>query len=176
MTSRHMVRPLAPIALEALLACLAFTTESQAQKGHRNPAQEAKQVINQQMNFNEAEVLREAYVLLAAANSNYQGHCGKAMNHIQEAVRLLDVKVLTKGTAAQKAATLLEDSAAARAKIIAKYAPGIHEPQALSNALVLKSGELMASVIPVLKERNQKGVLGHVHNAEKEIANALKAR
>ena len=68
------------------------------------------------------------------------------------------------------------DCAAARAKIIAKYAPGIHEPQALSNALVLRSGELLARVIPVLKERNQKGVLGHVHNAEKEIANALKAR
>jgi hypothetical protein len=49
---------------------------------------------------------------LAAANHDYDGHRARAMRQVQEAVGLLDHSVLTRGTDAPKAATLIEDNAA----------------------------------------------------------------
>jgi hypothetical protein len=177
MTSRDTVRPLVLPALGALLAWLALATDGYAQRGHQRPGgSEAQQAANQQMNFQEAEALREAYMLLSAANHDYNGHRGKAMAHLQEAVKLLDSKVLKHGTAGQKGATLQEDAAAARAKAVAKHAPGIREPQAQSDALLRKSGELIAQVVPALRQRNQRQVADHAVKAEKEIIEALKVR
>src|SRR4051794_31880205 len=99
-----------------LLAGLAFTAESQAQQGKKKGDQAQKQ----QMNLNEAEVLREAYLLLAAANHDYKGHRAKAMEHVHAAYQRLDHKVLRKGTDRQKAVTEIEDTATARAAVVAK--------------------------------------------------------
>src|SRR5262245_34413622 len=97
--------------LVALLVSLACSGESLAQKQKppdKKPPQKkdpVKQAADQQVKFNEAEALREAYILMAAANNAYAGHRGKAMNQVQAAVKLLDKSVLKKGTTGQKAAT-----------------------------------------------------------------------
>src|SRR5262245_2483091 len=102
-------------------------------KSTSNPAVEA---MKQGVNLSEADLLRDAYVLLATANADYAGHRAHAMGAVQRAVKLLDRKVLTKGTAAQKQATLAHDSAAAQAKIVDKYVQvpgGVKKPQLMSD-------------------------------------------
>jgi hypothetical protein len=163
--------------LFALLAVLAFGSAGLAQKKPRKPPPNpVQQAAKEQVKLNEAELLREAYILLAAANHNYEGHRVKAMNEIQAAVKILDTSVLKKGTAAQKAATLIEDNAAARAKIIAKHLPKVNVSQVQSDALLRVAAALLLKVEPVLAANGQKKVLVHVEKAGREIVAALKSR
>jgi hypothetical protein len=181
MVMRHPALALARPALGALVVWLAAASEGHAQRtrpggGQSQPPPNQKQVAIQELNGAEAELLREAYIVLAAANQNYQGHRAKAMHQLQEAVKLLDHKVFRGGTPEQRVRTLQQDAVAARAKSIAQHAPGIREPQALSDALLGVSATLLDRLIPVLVQRNQKHVLNHVQNARKEIAAALMIR
>jgi hypothetical protein len=162
------------LCLGALLASLTFGGESLAQTEGGRP--KGPDPARQQVKFKEAEALREAYILLAEAKKDYNGHKVKAMHQIQEAVKLLDRSVLRRGTAGQKATTLNEDSAAARAKVIAKHVQGVHELQAQSDAQLRAADQLLAQVRAALIEKKQKKPLSHVNNAIKDIAMALRVR
>src|SRR5438552_4050448 len=104
----------------------------QAQK--KRAEKNAEEAAKQQANFKEAEALRVAYIMVAAANHDYDGHRVKAMKQLQEAVKILDIKVLNHGTSAQKDATLKEDHVDALVKEAAKHTPKVHEGQRASDA------------------------------------------
>jgi hypothetical protein len=148
---------------------LALAGTSQAQTTPKKAAKE-------QVKFNEAEALREAYLLLAAANHDYDGHRAKAMKQIQEAVGILDRSVMKKGTEAQKEATVIEDTKELRAKVIAKHVPKVHEGQAQSDAQLRAAADLLLKVESALVAGKQKKVLSHVEHAGREIVAALKVR
>ncbi len=173
------VNPVLKLSFAAcLVAAIAITGGAQAQKkkqGSKKPTPE-QEAANQQVNFNEAEALREAYVLVTAANHDYAGHRVKAMHELQEAVKVLDTKIMKKGTGTQKAATLNQDNAAYRTKVTAKYVPTVNKNQVLSDLQLKAAYDLLAKVAPVLESRKQKVVLGHVKKAAKELAIALKIR
>jgi hypothetical protein len=174
-----LANPMLKLSFAACLAAvITITGGAQAQKKKPGttkptPGQEA---ANQQVNFDEAEALREAYILVTAANHDYAGHRVKAMHALQEAVKLLDKKVMKKGTGAQKAATLNEDNAAYRAKVTAKYVPTINKDQRLADLQLMAAHSLLEKVAPVLESRKQTVVLGHVKKADKELGIALKIR
>jgi hypothetical protein len=175
MTSRFQVGLLPVTVLGSLLVVLACNTESRAQK--KTPEQKAaEQAAKEQVKLNEAELLRDAYILMAAANHDYAGHRAKAMKQVEQAFKLLDNSVLKKGTNQQKAATLQEDVVAFRAKIVAKYNLDIYEGQALSDAQLRMAGDLLVKIQPVLKQNKHTRVLTHVVNAATEITTALQVR
>src|SRR5262245_48978768 len=165
MTARS--RRLAPAAL-LLAALLAGPVP-----GAPPPAQQA---ARQELRLREATAMREAYLLLAAANGVYAGHRGKAMGEVRAAVKILDEAVLKYGTPAQKAETVLQDTAAARARVVAKHVKGVKEPQALSDAQLRAAAGLLVGTRAVLAQNGQKKVLGHVNKAVAEIDLALRAR
>lgn len=165
----------------ALLAGLAFPTVSQAQKHPKSPPPAPKHghaasPTGATLHFEEAEMLRKAFILLAGANHNYNGHRGWAMNALKAGCQILDDGVLKHGSASQKAATKRENAVAGRAEIAARRTPAVHEPQAVSDAQLRMAGELLAQVRPMLVTHKQKRVLGHVDTAIKEITLALKVR
>jgi hypothetical protein len=144
-------------SLLAGLICLATPCAIRAQG--KAKAKAADKTAEADLKFKEAEVLREAYIVLAAANHDYNGHRAKAMNQIQSAVKILDQAVAKNGSAKTKAATSYEDAVAAAAKRAAKGAPTIHEAQTVSDAQLKKAAAGLAELRPLLVQHNQKTCL-----------------
>jgi hypothetical protein len=136
----------------------------------------AQQAAKQQVKLSEAEVLRQAYVALAAANHDYNGHRAKAMNRVQAAIRMLDASVMKKGTLAQKVVTVKEDAAAGQARAAARVNKQVHENQVSSDAQLRLAAEKLQSVRPILAQTTRPRALAHVDAALKEIGIALAIR
>jgi hypothetical protein len=159
------------------LICLAAPGSVHAQGKAKAKAQPpVDKAAEAELKFKEAEVLRQAYVVLAGANHDYNGHRWKAMGQIQSAVKTLDQAVAKNGSAKSKAASAYEDAVAAAAKNANKVTSTIHESQAISDAQLRKAAEALAELRPLLVQNKQKNVLGNVDNAIKEIGIALKIR
>ena len=72
---------------------------SKLQKQGQAEQGKANEIVKQEVNGQEAEVLRTAYILLDAANgSNYLGHRVKAMKAVKDACTTLDKRILAKGS------------------------------------------------------------------------------
>ena len=194
MFSPSPTRSLPLLVLTALVVCLTFGSEGrtqnksnaqktaekvakqqakQVQKAQKEHAKQVKQVVTQQRNLEEASALRRAYILMALANHNYDGHRAKAMKAVESAVGILDSHVARKGTGAQKWRTLQEDVTAARAKEGAKRDLPVHELQILSHKQMRDALALLVEVDVALARNNQKAVLGHVNKAVQEVRIAL---
>jgi hypothetical protein len=173
LSSRTHLLPL--IVWGAVLAVLTFGAESQAQQ-KKKPPPPVVQAAQQEVKSKEAEILREAYILMAAANHNYDGHRVKAMHQVEEAVGILDKSIFKKGTNGQRVLALKEDIAAAQAKFIAQHSAKEHEPQALSDLQMREAGAMLLNVRGALEKNQQGKVLHHVDEAIKQVNIALKIR
>ena len=124
----------------------------------------------------EADVLTGAYVLLAAANHDYDGHRPRAMRHVEVACNILEADLLTRGSV-QKQINALKD---ANAKTLVKYASqtdaAVHETQALSDAQLLLADVLIQRVAFFLNPTRQRHVLSRLADADREIGLALLIR
>lgn len=129
---------------------------------------------NADVQFSEAEALKQAYVLLAGADHDYKGHRVKAMHAVHAAYHQLDNVVNKKGTAQQKAKSQQEDALAAAAKEAAKMTPKVHEVQPLSDAQLAQAAQILFQVHGALAQNHQPRVLQHVEVALTEIATALR--
>jgi hypothetical protein len=141
-----------------------------------SPSQEARKEANAQKHGSEADVLLQAYVLLAAADHDYNGHRGKAMGATKAALDIVDHVAFHNGNVQQKIRAKQQESAAAQAKRAAKAAGTVHEPQAVSDAQLRAAAALLQEVIPSLATHKGKRALGHAENALKEIGIALRVR
>ena len=165
------------IAFLAIGLCLAAPGNLLAQTTAQNKAKQAvDKAAVADVKFKEAEALREAYVLLASANHDYDGHRAKAMGQIQAAVKTLDQAVAKNGSAKTKALTAYEDAVAAAAKRAAKQTAKVHELQSVSDAQLKKVAVTLVELRPTMVQFKQKNVLGHTDNAIKELNIALKIR
>ncbi len=164
-----------PLAgLIALLALLALTEESSAQK--KKKATPLEKAAKQEVNLREAHVLREAYILMAMANHNYEGHRVAAMKKVHNAIEILDGRILKKGTDGQKTVATMEDVSAARVKFIAKHSAKVHEPRVLSNLQLNEARKLLMNLREPLAAYKQPKLLGMVDGAIHEITVALSLR
>src|SRR5438876_3258827 len=129
---------LSVLALAALLTSLVLSGQSQAQQKQKsNPVQDEKKferdlkkAAREEVKGKEAENLKVAYIYMAMANHDYDGHRGRAMNQIEAAIKSLDASILKRGTGNQKVVALQEEIAVARAKFLASQQGPIHEGQA----------------------------------------------
>src|SRR5262245_22794150 len=99
MSERFRVRSLRRTGLGALLACLLLAGDGQSEPQGKKGG---KSKVDPQVKLTEAEVLKEAYILMAMANHNYGGHRGRAMKQTEEAITMLDKSILKTGTDGQK--------------------------------------------------------------------------
>ena len=128
------------------------------------------------MKEKEAEVLRRAYIVMAEANHDYDGHRVKAMNHLESAVRLLEDGIAKKGSDLAKLIAEYEDAVAARAKNAQVFVAPVHENQVLSDTRLKKAALLLAELRPTIIQLKQRNVTRHLDNAIKEIEIALEIR
>jgi hypothetical protein len=98
------------------------------------------------------------------------------MQAVKAALFDLDEFVLKHGAADLKAATRHGRAAVAQAEEAAAKAPGVHEPQAASDAQLRQAGQILGQARSTLVANNQRQVVGHVDKAIREIVDALKAR
>jgi hypothetical protein len=151
-------------------------TQKKADKAAKAVEQKAKETVKQEINGREAELLRNAYILLDTANANYDGHKGKAMKEVKEACAILDKQILAKGTLNQKAETLRQDAVTAYVKENRKLAGKETEAQVISDAQLYQAGQLLNQLRVVAAERKQERILNHLDKALKQIKLALETR
>ncbi len=165
------------LGVPALLAGLGLPVESCAAGKPKPPAVKhgpAKSAV--EMRFEEAQALREAFIVLAGANHDYNGHRVHAMGAVKAAIKILDGAIEAQGSAKLKAAAAAGRAATIRAEKVAHHTRMVHEAQRASDLQLLKAGEMLAQVRMVLARNNQKKVLNHVDNAIREVKMGLKTR
>ena len=136
----------------------------------------AERVAIEGMKEKEAEVLRRAYIVMASANHDYNGHRAKAMNHLESAVRLLEDSIAKKGSPLAKLIAEYEDTLAARAKNAQVLVAPVHENQVVSDKTLKNAAVLLVELRPTIIKLGQKNVTSHVDHAIKEIEIALEIR
>jgi hypothetical protein len=124
--------------------------------------------------FEQAQALRQAFVALAGANHDYNGHRVKAMHAVKHAVKMLDDHVMRHGTAPLQAATQQGQAAVAAAEKAAKATRMVHEPQPASDAALGQAGQVLQQVRPALVANKQHRILKQVDAASRHINIALK--
>ena len=167
------------LAVAALVIGLLSPGSSQADdksKPHPAPKPNTAPAAHAAVGFEEAETLRQAFILLAGANHDYNGHRKHAMAAVHAAVHVLDDGVMKHGTPHMKAATREHNVAVARAAAAAPRNPAIHELQGASDGQLRKAEALLVQVRATMAKNKESKVLGHVDRALKEIAIALRIR
>src|SRR4051794_16069335 len=98
MVARSTLLSFALLTALALLAGSLDPTPGHAQNKKGGKGGNAnKSAVPDQTKFQEADMLRQAYVLMAGANHDYNGHRGKAMHAVHTAFNALDKQVSSKG-------------------------------------------------------------------------------
>jgi hypothetical protein len=147
-----------------------------AQAQHKKAIEAAQKMLREEYKGKESEALKTAYVLMAAANGDYDGHRAKAMKHVENAFEGLDANIMKNGTLQQRIKTAQEENAAAKAKILGKNASALHEVQALSDAQMFKGAAIVHVINQAAVFKAQAGVHGHLQKALVEAETALKIR
>jgi hypothetical protein len=160
----------------AVVAPLCATCLSALTVGGAATAQTPQQAQKAELHLRESRVLTEAWVYLELANANYDGHRAKAMRELEAAVRGLNKSLQKNGTARQKAIATADDIAAAKVKFLREHAPGVINPQALSDLYLRQAGTILLQLRPALVQLNQPKVLKQVDAAAREIMAALRVR
>jgi hypothetical protein len=167
-----------PLGVAALLAGLALPAASQANPKPKPPPAPKPvppgPAAAAQVRLEQAQALRPAYLALAGANHDYDGHRVKAMHQVKGALNLLNDHVMKNGTPAMKDATRAGKAAVARADKAAQGARMFHEPQPASDAALRQARQVLLQVRPGLVANNQQKVLKRVDEAMKQIHIALK--
>ena len=124
----------------------------------------------------EAELLQTAYILLAAANQDYNGHRAKAMTEIEHASKSLDADLLTQGPVLERIKALQELNASAVARLQEKNPKAVHELQVPSDIQLYQASSLIRAAVVVLAEKKQTKPVLHAETALTEIKTALKTK
>src|SRR5436305_464632 len=101
-----------------------------------NPAAKVKEV----------NALAEAYVLMAGANHDYDGHRVRSMGKVKEAIHQLDKSILKNGDNGEKLVATKDEIAARRAKFVAEHQGIFHESQAFADLQMREALKLLAQV------------------------------
>ncbi len=180
MLSRRLVLSLMLIGVLTALARLplAAAGPTDEKKAKAPPPKAGKPVPGQQEQVlvEEADVLRQAYIALASGNHDYDGHRAKAMAAVKRGVKILGNAVEKRGTPAQKAAVVADETAILQAEQAARQTQMLHEPQPASDLALRQGHQLLTQIRPTLAQRKQKRVLGDVDAAIQEVRTALKTR
>lgn len=182
MICRRKLLALPLLGVLALLAGLAVPAAGQADNKKPNPQPPApnkgkgRPGQGGKVQFEEAKALRQAFLQLAAANHDYDGHRVKAMGAIKQALGMLDGFVLKHGNRQLQEATRGGQAAIAQAEQAAGLSRPLNEPQAVSDAALRRAAAILGQVRPILVQRNQRNVLGQVDTARREIRIALGIR
>jgi hypothetical protein len=124
----------------------------------------------------EVQVLTTAYILLASANHDYDGHRARAMKCIEDACSKLEVDIVKSATVEDKIKAIQDANAETAEKNKANEDAVLHEPQAVSDAQLLMADALIQQIGVIMKANKQNDLVSLAGNAQKEIGIALSIR
>jgi hypothetical protein len=143
------------------------------QKAMKALLERQRKALEANMKGHEAAHLTSAFLLLASANSDYNGHKGRAMHHLEHAIRHLDASILNNGTLAQRQQAMQSIQKTTGGWMTsALHGTGV-EKQVLSDAQVLRAGHTVLNVQMAMAQHKQREAVGHVQSAVQEIERAL---
>jgi hypothetical protein len=142
----------------------------------KNAGREIQTALMTSQVLSDAQQLKEAYVLLAAGNKDYNGHRDKAMREVEHAIKLLDARLMKQGGLQQKIQALRDNQVAMAAKLADQASAPVKGSQGSSDVLMLYSGYLIKAVALSPAVNRQPTIMKHVNNASGEIARILKTR
>jgi hypothetical protein len=163
------------LGLATLLANSAAAGDSQAQQKKQPPAksdQAAKKAANNALKATQAEVLKEAYILLAAADYDYGGHRGKAVNSVKAAANLLNPNAFKDGTVEQRVKDH-KGRTAELAKAMNWEGRLFHDRHHFTDYQLAQAGTMLTDVANVLAANKKPEELKHVQSALQSIGVAL---
>jgi hypothetical protein len=123
----------------------------------------------------EVNALAEAYVIMAGANHDYDGHRVKSMNKVKEAINQLDKSILKNGDNGEKVVATKDEIAARRAKFVAEHTGVFHESQAFADLQMKEGLKLLVQVRTELPKKHTKA-REHINAAIEQAEIALKIR
>jgi hypothetical protein len=124
----------------------------------------------------EAAKLVRAYVLMAGANHDYDGHRAKAMHQVATALRHIDEHLVKHGGKAEHAAAAEAEAVKAAATAAARKTATVHENQQLSDQQMREAHGLIQQVNGDAARLKQIGIHEHMAEATKHIQIALRIR
>jgi hypothetical protein len=136
----------------------------------------AKQAAKAAAEVPEAVALKNAYVLLAIADRDYDGHRANAQHKVGAALHAIDEYMLKHGGKAAKAVAEQDEIAKARAASIAKHSKAVHEGQSLSDLQLREAHALVRQVTGDAARLKQLGIHEHMTAALQHLEIALRIR
>ncbi len=150
----------------ALVVGLILANADQSRSEPQSPAVKVQEV----------SVLKNAYILMAMGDHDYDGHRVKAMHQVEEAIKKLDHSIMKDGSKGQKVVATDDEIKAARAEFHARQQGKVHEGQEMSDLQMREAGQLLAKVHESLTAKKHAKVKEHVNKAVKEVEVALTKR
>lgn len=144
--------------------------------GDGQARQTGNKAAKAEVKVKEAVALQDAYILMAGADHDYDGHRVEAMKRVEEAVKRLDRSIMKNGANNQRVVATTEEIAGARAKFIERQQGKVHEGQALSDLQMREALQIIAKVREAAPLQKQPKVREHVDEAIKNVEIALKIR
>jgi hypothetical protein len=118
----------------------------------------------------EANMLARAYILLSAANHDYAGHRARAKRQVEEALNVLDAKILVGGTVAENIKAMRERDIATLAALKEQEDPTLHEPQVVSDVQMLMADVMIRQVWLLMEGAPNVGLIRvRLRDADREI-------
>ena len=133
-----------------------------------------KKAARAQLNQAEITLMRQAWILMDMANANYDGHRGRALDHLNGAIEHLELRIARDGFPAQQITDLRQEAVRQYYKSLRKAVPAVIEPQMQSNAQMYQAGQLLVQLRGALVANNQKNLLGRINHTIDEITLALR--
>jgi hypothetical protein len=172
------------LGVSVLLAGVVFATQAAAESKPKaapkatagSSAKKKATATNEELPLETAGLLCKAYVVLAGANHDYNGHRGRAMGHVKSGFASLAGSIQKNGNATQKAALKKDKASIAAADQAARRTKMFHEPQPQSDAALREAAAMLVEVRPALESHRQNKVLGEVDKAIAQINIAPKIR
>jgi hypothetical protein len=165
-----------PLACLLALGAAANPTDQLPPSTAKSSKAGKSSAVQVQTRFEEAQTIRQAYILLAGADHDYNGHRAAAMAALKHALKHLDEHVLRHGTAQMKTDTTQGQAAVASAVKVEKHSTTRHEAQAASDSQLTQAAQLLGQVRGAMSAHKQTKPLAHVDQAIADINTALKIR
>ena len=159
------------------VVAVALTLATPGQARSNKPRPPARPPLPPAVILQEREYLQVAFVLLAAANGNYDGHRVKAMKLVDDVIQGLGARIDRTAPAPAILKKHTDDALASYYKHLRKAMPKKHEPQIVSNAQVFLARQMLLNLDAALAaSKRQPRVRGHLESAIKHLSAALSIR
>jgi hypothetical protein len=129
----------------------------------------------EKLKLQQLNALKEAHILLAMADHDYKGFRHKAMDHVREAIKVIDESFLKNGTNGEKIIAAQSEIDAARARYIEQHVAG-RENQKLSDMQLDAAGKILIQIHGSALQNNQARIADKIGVAISDLKTARRYR